>query len=138
MRRLLALKVNIVMIATATLATGPVGQTSSTARKSRPPMVQEAPNITDQKHTGSVAGRVVNESGKPVVSAKIVLKDSVTQELTSASADRDGKYTFGKLFPGNYSVQAEKEDSKSPSRDVRVVNDDVTNADLVITAKQPK
>jgi protocatechuate 3,4-dioxygenase beta subunit len=104
---------------------------------SRPPLTQSSPP-PNRTHTGSLTGKVIDESGKAVVGAKVILTDSITQESSSASSGKTGKYMFSKLFPGAYTIHAEKNTLKSDLRDIKVNNENVATEDFVITTKQPK
>jgi hypothetical protein len=57
--------------------------------------------------TGSVSGRVSDESGAIIPSATVVVKNLATDVQQSAASNRQGLYQFAALMPGTYSVTAE-------------------------------
>jgi protocatechuate 3,4-dioxygenase beta subunit len=84
---------------------------------------QASPDNPDRKHDGSVAGTVVDESGKPVSSAVVNLADTVTEEPPlSVRTDERGNYKFTKLLPGSYQILAEKDGKRSDSISIKVSN----------------
>src|SRR5215216_987972 len=57
--------------------------------------------------SGTITGRVVNESGQPLPNAKVtVLAVSSSQETEGAVTDREGKFEVSGLQPRNYRVFA--------------------------------
>lgn len=90
------------------------------------------PGNPDQSHTGSVAGRVTDKSGQPVVGATVVLQDSVTEESSATTSGEQGVYRFTALFPGGYTVQAEKNGLRSDKTPVKVDNGKASRQDLVV------
>src|SRR5215510_13408920 len=57
---------------------------------------------------GTISGRVVNESGRPLPNARVVLRrlGSMDFESTSADTDREGKFEVSGLQPANYGISA--------------------------------
>lgn len=94
--------------------------------------VQAVPPEPRREHTGSVVGKVVDASQKAVSGATVVLKDLVTEDSSVSTSDKEGEYGFTKLFPGEYTVQAEKDGSRSDAARVKVNNGSVFRQDLVI------
>ena len=59
--------------------------------------------------SGSIKGRVVNESGQPLPNARVVVRAvaaALTQEGATATTDRDGKFEVNGLEPRSYQVSA--------------------------------
>lgn len=52
----------------------------------------------------TLSGIVRDQSGKPVPSARLTLKNAGTQQAVQAQADADGKYSFAGLAPGQYEL----------------------------------
>lgn len=90
------------------------------------------PGNPDQSHTGSVAGRVTDKSGQPVVGASLVLQDSVTEDSWATTSGEQGVYKFTALFPGAYTIQAEKNGRQSEKTPVKVDNGKASRQDLVV------
>ena len=66
-----------------------------------------APKSTDEPATGSISGRVVNESGQPMPGASLVLRrtNSLVTGRTS-TADSEGNFRINNLERGLYMVHA--------------------------------
>jgi hypothetical protein len=59
---------------------------------------------------GTISGRVVNESGRPLANARIILKSSglmLSTENNSTNTDREGKFEVSGLKPMSYQVSAD-------------------------------
>ena len=67
--------------------------------------------------TGSLSGRVTDQSGAIVRGAKVVMQSLATGVQQSATTNRDGLYYFPAVMPGAYSIAA----SLSGFRDVAVL-----------------
>ncbi len=60
-----------------------------------------------QLYTGSLTGTVLDPSGKAVPNARITLHDIDHNTATLAQTDHLGRYVFGSVAPGAYSVLVE-------------------------------
>jgi uncharacterized GH25 family protein len=102
------------------------------------PIVQEAsPDKPSRTHKGIVTADVVDDSGKPVAGATVVLTDSVLKDDTSSqTTDKKGMCKFTGLFPGVYTIQAKKDGMESNSEDLKVSNEQTTTAKLVLSPKK--
>jgi len=100
------------------------------------PNIQEVARKPDRTHTGAVTGKVVDESGKSVAGATVKLTDSVTEEVSTYTSDKQGEYKIVKLSPGVYRLQAEMDGRQSDVREVKVNNDTVTKQDMKIGSKK--
>ncbi|HYL09280.1 MAG TPA: carboxypeptidase-like regulatory domain-containing protein [Candidatus Acidoferrales bacterium] len=87
--------------------------------------VASTPDIT-------ISGKVKNQKGKPAVAATVTLRDTVTGEQRSTKTDKRGRYSFAKVFPGEYSLSASLQDKKSPSKDISVHHTEKLQEDLRI------
>jgi uncharacterized GH25 family protein len=96
---------------------------------------EAAPDQPSRTHTGKLAGKITDDSGKAVNDATAVLTDSETRDAVSAKSDGKGKYEFAKLFPGSYSVRAEKENRKSDAVELKISNGNTTTVDLKLTSQ---
>jgi uncharacterized GH25 family protein len=92
-----------------------------------------SPDQPSQIHTGKLAGKVIDDSGKGVKGATVVLTDSETRDELSTKSKRAGKYEFAQLFPGTYKVRAEKENRKSEPIELKIRNANTATADLKLT-----
>jgi hypothetical protein len=99
-----------------------------------------APEQPIREHNGSIAGKVIDASGKPVAKATVKLTDSVTQEVsTFKSAKGKGKtgaYKIANLEPGLYTLQAEADGRQSDLIEIKVSNNAVTRQDLKLGPKK--
>ncbi len=59
---------------------------------------------------GSIAGRVVDDAGRPVADASLRAKHARNEHLYFASSDDDGKFDFGGMEPGDYKVTIGRRD----------------------------
>src|ERR1019366_6988953 len=59
--------------------------------------------------TGTLTGKVTDESGAVVPKAKVVLAGP-TGSVRAATSSDDGSYSFAGLTPGDYSIQASAPD----------------------------
>lgn len=98
--------------------------------------IQDAPREPSRKHHGSIAGKVIDESGKPVAKAKVELTDSVTQEVSSYESGKNGQYKIINLGPGVYTLKAEADGRQSDLTQVKVSSDGVTRQNLKVNPKK--
>lgn len=56
--------------------------------------------------TGTIKGRVVNESGQPLANARVTVQTIDLQRSESAVTDREGKFQIGDLEPRSYRMFA--------------------------------
>jgi hypothetical protein len=96
---------------------------------------QASPDKPSSTHTGKLKGKVTDHSGKAAEGVTVVLTDSGTRESASAKTDRKGKYLFRDLFPGSYSLRAEKENLKSDSVPVTIANAKTRTANLKLSSQ---
>ncbi|HZI87931.1 MAG TPA: carboxypeptidase-like regulatory domain-containing protein, partial [Pyrinomonadaceae bacterium] len=74
--------------------------------------VAQSPQSTDADEkpntakTGTITGRVVNESGEPLPDAIVSLRGYSSREAYNAITDRDGKFRFSGLNPIVYLASA--------------------------------
>jgi hypothetical protein len=94
--------------------------------------IQGAPPDPDKTHKGIVSGKIVDALGKPVAGATVTLKDSTTREALSTNSDKDGKYQFKNLFPGEYTIQAEQGGLASQVQKLKVNNGTLAPINLTI------
>src|SRR5262245_49767557 len=66
------------------------------------------PSAADTAKLGTISGKVVNESGRPLPNAYIFLRraGSINFETTNTTTDRDGKFELSGLAPASYQVSA--------------------------------
>ncbi|HWX53071.1 MAG TPA: carboxypeptidase-like regulatory domain-containing protein [Verrucomicrobiae bacterium] len=95
-----------------------------------------APEQPIREHNGSIAGKVIDASGKPVAKATVKLTDSVTQEVSTFVSGRKGAYKIIKLEPGVYTLQAEADGRQSDLIEIKVSNNAVTRQDLKLGPKK--
>jgi uncharacterized surface anchored protein len=99
------------------------------------PNVQLAPDKPAQGH-GSITGTVTDESGKPVASATVDLKDPVTEEQpSSVTTNENGNYTFKDLLPGDYVILAKKDGKESDAVSLKVSKGANAAPNLILKAK---
>src|SRR3954469_15354155 len=55
--------------------------------------------------TGAVSGQVTDASGAVVAGAKVEVRNTGTNDLTTATSDKDGYYRANNLTPGSYEVK---------------------------------
>src|SRR5260370_8598827 len=72
----------------------------------------------------TISGKVRNRKGRPAVGATVILRDAVTGEQRSTTTDKRGRYSFTKIFPGEYSLSATLKDKKAQSKDISVRHND--------------
>ena len=63
---------------------------------------------TQPSTTGTISGKVLNESGRPLHNARIIITrvGAVVVENTTTTTDREGKFEMSGLQPVNYQVSA--------------------------------
>lgn len=66
----------------------------------------DADDRTNVSKTGSITGRVVTESGEPLVDAFVSLRSYTSRDSYNAITDRDGKFRFSGLSPIVYLASA--------------------------------
>jgi Carboxypeptidase regulatory-like domain len=68
----------------------------------------EAASAKVESKTGNISGRVVNESGQPLVNAEVYVRPDTPQQLpdTYTTTDREGVFKFSGLERGSYTVAA--------------------------------
>jgi RND superfamily putative drug exporter len=54
--------------------------------------------------TGTLTGTVRRADGAPVEDARVVLKDADDNEVAAVQTGKDGGYSFGNLYPGQYTL----------------------------------
>ncbi len=64
-----------------------------------------APRAFAQMETGSVSGRVIDESGRVISQAEIVLVDNERNLRTTIHSNATGVYRFSNIRPGHYRMQ---------------------------------
>lgn len=68
-----------------------------------------------ESKTGGISGRVVDESGQPLVNVSVYLRPPTPEARgTYATTNRDGAFSFSDLTPGTYTVSAEMPSYISP------------------------
>jgi len=97
---------------------------------------QAAPAEPSREHHGSIAGKVIDTSGKPIPKALVKLTDSVTEEVSTYKSGKNGEYKIINLVPGVYTLQAEAKGQQSDLSNVKVSNDVVTRQDLKVEPKK--
>lgn len=72
-------------------------------------MLIAAASLSAQMTTGTILGRVSDQSGAVVPGTKITLVSLRTNEVRSATVGETGDFTFPQLLPGPYNLTAEHE-----------------------------
>jgi hypothetical protein len=62
-----------------------------------------APMLAQGSTSGELHGRVTDQTGGGVVGALVALENAAAQRWT-VTTDREGRYTFGRLPPGPYTL----------------------------------
>src|SRR5260370_34362071 len=65
------------------------------------------------KPDSTITGKVRSPKGRPAAGATVTLRDAITGEQRSTKTDKQGRYSFEKVFPGEYSLSATLKDQKS-------------------------
>ena len=79
------------------------------------------------------AGRLVDASGDPISSARVVLLDGVGNVRVSLETDRYGYFRFSELAPGTYRVRLQDDAiAETPVREVRLVDRYLFDQDLKV------
>ncbi len=60
-----------------------------------------------------LGGIVINESSEPITNANLYLYEENTKYSAWSSSDREGKFSFRNIIPGNYILSVESHDYKS-------------------------
>ncbi len=76
-----------------------------------------APNLAlaQNSSSGTVAGQVTDAQGKAIVGAVITLTNQASNGVTPAVSNSVGRYTFGNLEPGTYTLMVKKAGFKTAS-----------------------
>jgi hypothetical protein len=129
----LALTLVLALLAVATLPQSSAEEIQRSVPSLKLIHIQGAPRDPDKTHKGVVGGKVLDAHGKPVGGATVTLKDSITREQPlSSKSDKDGKYLFKNLFPGEYSIQAEYGGLTSQERELKVNNGTLDSINLTL------
>ncbi|HEX6559649.1 MAG TPA: TonB-dependent receptor, partial [Longimicrobiales bacterium] len=83
-----------------------------------------------QTVTGTIRGRIVNESGAPVASATITARNPQTGVARTALSTAEGMYVLAGLQPGSYEIAVSMIGYQAPPRTVRVLIGQSLNMDL--------
>jgi hypothetical protein len=81
-----------------------------------------------------IAGRVVDEQGRPVIAAPIVVVTEGGKVIAHGTTDMFGLYRLDSVVPGLYTVQVLRGEQVIGSREVRVTGDYLFNQDLAVPA----
>jgi hypothetical protein len=129
------MKAKCTLVLIALLVSMPVSHARSDKRSRSDPNVQASSDNPAQGH-GSITGTVTDESGKPVASATVELKDPVTEEQPfSVTTNEKGNYTFRDLLPGDYAILARKDGKESDRVSLKVSNGPNPAPKLILKAK---
>jgi hypothetical protein len=83
-----------------------------------------------ESKTGAISGRVVDESGQPLVNVSVYLRPATPEARdTYATTNREGAFSFSDLTPGTYTISASMPSyiSRPPSGpEVKSTGDPVT------------
>jgi hypothetical protein len=85
-----------------------------------------------QTVTGTIRGRVVNESGAAVASATITARNPQTGATRQALSNADGTYVLAGLQPGTYDISVSMIGYSAPPRSVRVLIGQALSMDLAL------
>jgi|SRR5579864_1620051 len=66
--------------------------------------------------SSQLSGKVIDIHGKAARGAIVTLRDNVTAEDMTATADKYGKYLFAKVVPGDYSLSGSRRPNHTGSR----------------------
>ena len=79
-----------------------------------------------------VFGKVIAAHGKAAPGAIVTLRDAVTGQKTTATADKHGKYLFASVFQGDYALSASFKDKESEPQDISLGHREKLRKDLRI------
>jgi hypothetical protein len=65
--------------------------------------------------TGTVVGTVTDKTGAALAGAEVALAEKVTNQVTTATADENGRYIFPSVLPGDYSISGGKQGFRKTS-----------------------
>ncbi|HXE80509.1 MAG TPA: tetratricopeptide repeat protein [Vicinamibacterales bacterium] len=82
--------------------------------------------------TGGVRGKVIDQNGKPVEDAEIVIQSKDSARRLQIKSNRNGEFVQIGLFPGEYTVTASKDNLKTQI-DIRVSLGDPQELTLQLT-----
>jgi len=85
-----------------------------------------------QTVTGTIRGRVVNESGAAVTSATVTARNPETGATRVALSNADGTYVLAGLQPGTYEIGVSMIGYSAPPRSVRVLIGQSLSMDLAL------
>jgi uncharacterized surface anchored protein len=129
------MKAKCMLVLMALLVSMSVSHARSDRESAADPKVQASSPNPAQGH-GSLTGTVTDESGKPVASATVELKDPVTEEQPfSVTTNEKGNYTFRDLLPGGYMILAKKDGKESDPVSLKVSNGPNAAPKLILRAK---
>lgn len=92
--------------------------------------VAAAPDVAFDAETGGIEGLVTDDSLMPIAGALVGLLETKEQ----AMSDAEGRFTFSKLAPGDYTLQVVKIGFAAASKRITVAAGAATEANLAITA----
>jgi carboxypeptidase family protein/TonB-dependent receptor-like protein len=93
-------------------------------------LLVSASRAAGQTVTGSIRGRVLNESGAPVNAANISARNEETGLRRTAISAADGSYMLAGLAPGSYEVSVQMIGYTAQPRTVRVLIGQALSMDL--------
>jgi hypothetical protein len=106
-----------------------VDESSGRSSAAPAPSLQSAAKDSDKVSDNAISGVIVDNRGRSVSGAQVILRETSTGFQQYANADQFGKFSFNSLPKGNYLVEAQTE-SQAKSQLVSVENKDVNNVRL--------
>ncbi|MBM3811758.1 MAG: hypothetical protein FJW20_08990 [Acidimicrobiia bacterium] len=73
--------------------------------------------LSAQEFRASIAGSVIDQTGAPVLDAKVQMRSLTRNTLTEAQTNESGRYLIPSLLPDRYSLTVEKAGFKKFTRD---------------------
>ena len=89
-----------------------------------------AVDASAQTVTGTIRGRVMDESGSPVASATITARNTASGGARSAISSADGMYVLAGLQPGTYEISVSMIGYSADPQTVRVLIGQSLNMDM--------
>ncbi len=109
---LLTLVCGLPAIAQSTGTAVPPAKNNAPAAQRSP---SPAPHNMDLQATGSIVGKVVDQSGTPVYGARVILTRAGQSSPLTADTDQDGQFIFSNVPPGPFQLSITAADFQSKS-----------------------
>jgi protocatechuate 3,4-dioxygenase beta subunit len=89
--------------------------------------------MNSSNNSGSITGRILSETGQPVVNAVVMISgDSPSHQDIAALTDENGNYNFNDLVPGEYTILVNVEGQEKQTKNTIVKEGETTQLNFSV------